>query len=202
MRKEPLENELPYALLALLVLAIFYGIYFAKMLAQKRRGIRTHQIGMRREKTLHTVESLMSVATLGVVAAQLLSIVLGWNHMPAGARMTGFLTGLAGDGVFLAAVLCMKDSWRAGIPKQDKTELVTGGVYAFSRNPAFLGVDLMYLGVALMYGNILTAAFSIFAAVMLHLQILQEEKYMLATFGSAYAAYSARVARYLGRKRA
>ena len=202
MRKEPLENELPYALLALLVLAIFYVIYFAKMLAQKRRGIRTHQIGMRREKTLHTVESLMSVATLGVVAAQLLSIVLGWNHMPAGARMTGFLTGLAGDGVFLAAVLCMKDSWRAGIPKQDKTELVTGGVYAFSRNPAFLGFDLMYLGVALMYGNILTAAFSIFAAVMLHLQILQEEKYMLATFGSAYAAYSARVARYLGRKRA
>ena len=143
MRKEPLENELPYALLALLVLAIFYGIYFAKMLAQKRRGIRTHQIGMRREKTLHTVESLMSVATLGVVAAQLLSIVLGWNHMPAGARMTGFLTGLAGDGVFLAAVLCMKDSWRAGIPKQDKTELVTGGVYAFSRNPAFVGFDLM-----------------------------------------------------------
>ena len=202
MRKEPLENELPYALLALLVLAIFYGIYFAKMMAQKRRGIRTHQIGMRREKTLHTVESLMSVATLGVVAAQLLSIVLGWNHMPAGARMTGFLTGLAGDGVFLAAVLCMKDSWRAGIPKQDKTELVTGGVYAFSRNPAFLGFDQMYLGVALMYGNILTAAFSIFAAVMLHLQILQEEKYMLATFGSAYAAYSARVARYLGRKRA
>lgn len=28
----PLEENLPYRLLALLVLAVFYGIYFAKML--------------------------------------------------------------------------------------------------------------------------------------------------------------------------
>ena len=42
------EENLPYGLLALLVLAVFYGIYFAKMLAQKRHGIRTHQIGRRK----------------------------------------------------------------------------------------------------------------------------------------------------------
>lgn len=61
------EENLPYGLLALLVLAVFYGIYFAKMLAQKRHGIRTHQIGRRKEKDLHTVETLMSVATFGIV---------------------------------------------------------------------------------------------------------------------------------------
>ncbi len=36
--KVPWEDKLPCAALALLVLAVFYGIYFAKMLAQKRRG--------------------------------------------------------------------------------------------------------------------------------------------------------------------
>lgn len=36
--KLPLEGKIPYALPALFVLAVFYGIYFAKMLAQKRRG--------------------------------------------------------------------------------------------------------------------------------------------------------------------
>lgn len=41
----PLEEKLPYHLLALLVLAIFYSVYFVKMLMQKRHGIRTHQIG-------------------------------------------------------------------------------------------------------------------------------------------------------------
>ena len=43
--KYPLEEKLPYMWLALAVLAIFYGIYFSKMLVQKRRGIRTHRTG-------------------------------------------------------------------------------------------------------------------------------------------------------------
>ena len=194
------ESGLPYWLLTLIVLAIFYGIYFTKMFVQKRRGIRTHQIGRRKEKALHTVETLMSVATLGIVPAQLLSVAMGWNHMPAGARFTGFLIGMAGDVIFLSAVLCMKDSWRAGIPEKDKTDMVTDGIYAFSRNLAFLGFDLMYLGVFLMYCNLLTGMFTAFAIVMLHLQILQEEQYLEAAFGEPYLAYKKRVFRYLGKR--
>jgi len=194
------EERLPYALPALLVLAVFYGIYFAKVLAQKRRGIRTRQIGRRKEKSIHTVEVLMSIATLGAPMAQLMSIAFGWSHLPANARFTGFLMGLLGDGIFLLSVLCMKDSWRAGIPDKDRTELVTTGIYRYSRNPAFLGFDLMYAGVLLLYGNLLTLGFSVFAMVMLHLQILQEERYLVHAFGAPYQAYCRQVFRYLGRK--
>lgn len=195
-----LEEKLSYPVLALIVLAAFYGIYFGKMLAQKRHGIRTHQIGRRKEKELHTVETLMSIATLGAPIAQLMSIAFGWNHLPAGARFTGFLIGISGDAIFLWSVLCMKDSWRAGIPDKDKTELVTTGIYRYSRNPAFLGFDFMYGGVLLMYGNLLMLGFSIFAMVMLHLQILQEERYLVNTFGAPYQEYCRHVFRYLGRK--
>ena len=94
----------------------------------------------------------------------------------------------------------MKDSWRAGIPSKDKTELVTTGIYRYSRNPAFLGFDFMYVGVLLMYGNLLTLGFSAFAMVMLHLQILQEERYLENTFGADYIAYKQQGFRYLGRK--
>ncbi len=38
-----------------------------------------------------------------------LGAALGDNH-------TGFCIGMLGDGIFLCSVLCMKDSWRAGIP--------------------------------------------------------------------------------------
>ena len=183
------------------MLAVFYGIYFAKMLAQKRRGIQTRQIGRRREKDIHTVEVLMSMATLGAPIAQLLSIAFGWSHLPANARFTGFCIGMLGGAVFLLSVLCMKDSWRAGIPDKDKTELVTTGIYAFSRNPAFLGFDLMYIGVLLLYGNLLTLGFSVFAVVMLHLQILQEERFLASTFGEPYREYCRRVFRYLGRRK-
>lgn len=182
------------------VLGLFYGIYFGKMLAQKKRGIRTHQIGTRKDKTLHTVEVLMSAATLGIVVVQMLSILLEWSVLPGNARFTGFLTGLLGDGIFLIAVLTMKDSWRAGIPEQDKTEFVQTGIYAFSRNPAFLGFDFMYIGVCLLFCNPLTIGFTVFAIITLHLQILQEERYLQATFGEEYRSYQKQVFRYLGRK--
>ena len=195
----PLEDRHLYALLALLVLAVFYGIYFAKVLAQKHRGIQTRQIGRRKEKSIHTVEVLMCIATLGAPIAQLLSIAFGWSYLPANTRFTGFCVGILGDGIFLLSVLCMKDSWRAGIPVKDKTELVTDGIYAYSRNPAFLGFDLQYVGVLLMFCNLLTASFTVFAVSILHLQILQEERYLTATFGAEYLKYRHQVLRYLGR---
>lgn len=199
--KLPLEESIPYCLLALLVLAVFYGIYLVKQWMQKRRGIRTMQIGRRKDARTHTVEMLMGIATVGIIPAQLLSIGFGWSHLPASARFTGFCVGMLGDLIFLLSVICMKDSWRAGIPDGDRTELVTGGIYRYSRNPAFLGFDLMYIGVFLMYCNLLTGMFTVFATVMLHLQILQEERYLTAAFGAEYLDYRHQVLRYLGRRK-
>ena len=201
MMNLPLEVSLPYRLLALFVLAVFYGIYLIKQWRQKHRGIRTMQIGRGKDAQTHTVETLMGIATVGIIPAQLLSIAFGWSHLPANARFTGFCIGMVGDLIFLISVLCMKDSWRAGIPDRDRTELVTEGIYAFSRNPAFLGFDLQYIGVLLMFCNLLTAAFTVFAVSMLHLQILQEERYLTAAFGAEYMKYHHQVFRYLGRRK-
>ena len=189
-----------FRIFAILVLILFYTIYFVKMIIQKKQGIRTHQIGKRKDKEIHTVETLMSVATLGAPAAQLISIIADWSWLPESARFTGFLVGLIGDGIFLLAVITMKNSWRAGIPESDKTELIQNGIYRWSRNPAFLGFDFMYIGVCLLFCNPLTIIFSLFAIVMLHLQILQEEKYLVGVFGEPYADYKNKVFRYLGRK--
>lgn len=72
-----LEEMLCYPLLALIELAVFYSIYFGKMLVQKRHGIHTYQIRHRKEKELHTVEKLMSIAMLWAPTAQLMSIAFG-----------------------------------------------------------------------------------------------------------------------------
>ena len=201
MMKIPLEAYIPCRLLALSVLAVFYGIYLVKLWRQKRCGIRTIQIECGKDAQTHTVETLMGIATVGIIPAQLLSITFGWSHLSANARFTGFCVGMVGDLIFLISVLCMKDSWRAGIPDSGKTELVTDGIYAYSRNPAFLGFDLQYIGVLLMFCNLLTATFTVFAVSMLHLQILQEERYLTATFGAEYLKYRHQVLRYLGRRK-
>ena len=197
--KLPLEASLHFRILALSVLAVFYGIYLVKQWRQKRRGIQTIQIGRGKDTQTHTVETLMGIATVGIIPAQLLSIGFGWSHLPANARFTGFCVGMVGDLIFLISVFCMKDSWRAGIPDRDRTELVTDGIYSYSRNPAFLGFDLQYIGVLLMFCNLLTGMFTVFAIVMLHLQILQEERHLAAVFGADYLDYRRHVLRYLGR---
>lgn len=121
------ENNLPFKLMAIFILAVFYAIYFGKMIIQKKKGITTHQIGKRKEKKLHTVETLMSVATFSVVIIQLLSIFFDWNIMPSGARFTGFCIAGIGDIFFLISVTYMKDSWRAGIPEKTKQSLLPTG---------------------------------------------------------------------------
>ena len=164
---------------ALLIIIVFYNIYFIKMFIQKNQGIKTRQIGNYKNSSIRTVEVLMSIATFLIVPIQLVSIILDLTILNSSIRFIGFFIGILGDILFLISVITMKNSWRAGIPSEDKTELVSNGIYKISRNPAFLGFDLMYIGIALLYCNVLTIIFSLFAIIMLHFQILQEEKYLV-----------------------
>lgn len=70
----------------------------------------------------------------------------------------------------------------------------------FHLTNTFLGFDLMYVGICLIYCNILTIVFTLFAIIMLHFQILQEEKFLEKAFGNEYIDYKKKVFRYLGRK--
>ena len=195
-----LKHLLPFGIIALAIIFIFYLIYFTKMFIQKKQGIKTNQIGSRKEKKLHIIETLMAIATYSIVLVEVVSIFTNFNYSINIIRIIGAILGFIGDLVFLLAITCMKDSWRAGIPKSDKTKLVTNGIYKISRNPAFLGFDLVYIGILLLYFNPINLIFTLFAIIMLHLQILQEEKFMEATFNDEYIDYKKKVFRYLGRK--
>lgn len=182
------------------IMGLFYGIYFIKQLTQKKQGIITRQLGRRKEKSLHTTEVVMSLATILIVIMEIFSILFDLNLMPMPVRIAGIILGVFGDLVFLTAVITMKNSWRAGIPDKDRTEFVSSGIYQYSRNPAFLGFDMMYAGILLIYFNWLLLGFTIWAMIMLHLQILQEEKYLPTVFGKKYLEYKEHTRRYLGRK--
>ena len=190
-----------YQILGLLVLAAFYGCYFAKMLAQKRQGIATDQMGRGKTGFVKWVEITLKIATCLVPVAEVASILLGTTALPGALRVFGFILGVAGNAVFIASVVTMRDNWRAGVSPAEKTELVTQGIYQWSRNPAFLGFDLVYAGLALMFFNWPLFIVSLFAAAMLHLQIVNvEEDFLLEAFGDDYLAYRRKVRRYLGRR--
>ena len=189
-----------YKIFALLIMILFYSIYFGKMIIQKRQGIKTRQLGKGKNQHVRAVEILLSIATLVIVPIQLISIILDLTVLNDNIRFIGFLVGILGDILFLISITTMKNSWRAGIPSEDNTEFVSNGIYKISRNPAFVGFDLMYIGICLLFCNVLTMIFSLFAIIMLHFQILQEEKYLEKTFGEKYITYKYKVFRYIGRR--
>ncbi len=186
---------------AFLIIVFFYGIYFAKQISAKRQGIRTNQLGRRKEKSVRIREFILTAAAVFIVPAQVVSILFDLSRMPSALRVAGIVLGILGDLIFLTAVLTMKSSWRAGIPVNEKTEFVSCGIYRYSRNPAFVGFDLMYIGILMMYFNLGLLVITVWAAGMLHLQILQEERYLQAVFGEEYLAYKMCTCRYLGRKK-
>lgn len=184
------------------ILAAFYGIYLLKMFLQSRKGIQTTHMGRgEKQGSLLRTELLMVGASCLVIPAQVLSVALGWSALPEWGRWGGTALAALGVGVFGTAVYTMRDSWRVGVAQQDKTELVTVGIYRYSRNPAFLGFDLTFAGILLMFCNWLLLAATGFFVVTLHMQILQEEAHLEKSFGEAYVQYTSRVKRYLGQRK-
>ena len=190
-----------FKIIALVLMAAFYACYFIKMLGQKKKGIKTTQIGNGKTGFVKWVECTMMVSTVLVVVVELISIILGTTLLPPWARWLGVGFAAVGVVVFITAIITMRDSWRAGVPNSEKTKLVTSGIFSISRNPAFLGFDLVYLGILLMFFNWVLFPVSIFAALMFHLQIVNvEEDFLLESFGEDYLIYRKKVNRYLGRK--
>lgn len=185
---------------SIVLLLVFYGIYFGKMLGQKKKGIRTNQIakGDKAEELMY-IEFIMKIATIGVPVYELVSVLWGINKASENMRIAGLIIATVGVMIFGLSVYTMRDSWRAGIPESDRTKMVSEGIYSISRNPAFCGFDLTYIGILLMFFNIPLLVFTCFAIFTLHLQILQEEKYLEKVFGIEYREYRRKVFRYLGR---
>lgn len=190
-----------FQIAGIIILAVFYGCYFTKMISQYRRGIKTDQIGKGKAGAVKTIEVIMKIATYLVPVVEVINIMRNQISFAAPVRIAGVFIGITGVVVFITSVLTMQDSWRAGVSKIDKTALVTRGIYQISRNPAFLGFDLVYIGIAMMFFSWILCAVSLFAILMFHLQIVNvEEDFLLEAFGNEYVEYQKKVCRYLGRK--
>jgi protein-S-isoprenylcysteine O-methyltransferase Ste14 len=92
----------------------------------------------------------------------------------------------------------MGASLRIGVDPSERTDLVTDGPFRWARNPIYSAMVVYLGGVALLVPNAasLVAAVVLAVAVDLHVRLV-EEPYLTATHGSSYAAYAARVGRFV-----
>ncbi|MBQ4275964.1 MAG: YdcF family protein [Lachnospiraceae bacterium] len=191
-----------YRSLALAGMAIFYILYFFKLFSQKKKGIDTYKLGKKSDKKKESkTETALKICTFILPVIELVSIIVGRSYLPIMGKVLGVYLIIGGDVIFLYALVSIKDSWRVGVGS-DETDrkLVTNGIYAYSRNPAFLAFDLIYIGVVLMYCNIPLIVFTLLTIIMLHLQILNEEKFLESIKKEEYLEYKKHTGRYIGYK--
>ena len=90
---------------------------------------------------------------------------------------------------------------RAGTPIRPferSTVLVTGGLYRYTRNPMYLGLTLILLGVWLLLGTASALLpIAVFIWVIQEGFIRGEERFLDAIFGEQYRGYKSRVRRWI-----
>ena len=101
----------------------------------------------------------------------------------------GFIMGLL-------SLLTMRTSWRVGIKYDQKTALITSGIYRLSRNPYFFSYDILILGYILIYPSLILLLLYIPLVIIFHKMILEEEQYLLAVHNQDYPSYKKKVGRY------
>jgi protein-S-isoprenylcysteine O-methyltransferase Ste14 len=97
----------------------------------------------------------------------------------------------------VTAQVQMKNSWRIGIDSKTKTELITHGLFRFSRNPIFLGMMVSLIGFFLAFPTVIAFIFSLMGCILMQIQIRLEEEYLQKQHGQAYLTYKKRVGRML-----
>ena len=85
------------------------------------------------------------------------------------------------------------------MPTSESTDvIVTGGPYAFSRNPIYLSMVLLLLGLGVWSNSLWFLALAAIAVLLLtYGVIIREERYLGRKFSAEYEAYRNRVRRWV-----
>ena len=84
-------------------------------------------------------------------------------------------------------------------PWSPPDELVTTGLYGFSRNPMYVAVVLVLLGWAALFHSVALLIYAVAIAVAFHLRVVfGEEPWLAQTHRGSWLRYSAQVPRWFG----
>lgn len=110
----------------------------------------------------------------------------------------GWLLMTASGVIALSSIWMFRRHRTTILPMRAASSLVVEGPYRFSRNPMYVSMALLYLGLACWYGSWWTLLlFPAMIAVIARFVIAREEAYLGRRFGRAYEQYRKRVRRWL-----
>ena len=116
------------------------------------------------------------------------------SALAAPLGITFLVLGLIGG----PAVFAFRRAGTSPEPWRATTALVTAGPYRFTRNPMYLGLTLIYVGVAVWANALWPIVLLPAVLVVMHYGVIKrEERYLERIFGDEYREYRRRVRRWL-----
>jgi protein-S-isoprenylcysteine O-methyltransferase Ste14 len=140
------------------------------------------------------------------LGAVLAGVGLRYLVEPARLSVDYRTVGLIGGIILIAAGLSLIVSARvlffrtkqSPIPWKPSPELILRGPYRFTRNPMYVGITLVVLGIGFAVDNLWISFCAPIALLVVHfIAVKPEERYLSEKFGESYRTYLTHVRRYL-----
>jgi protein-S-isoprenylcysteine O-methyltransferase Ste14 len=163
---------------------------------------------LKTKRTYDTGKALSIRISLGWWALDLvhcLLVILSslYNVWPIPVNEIAGLIGgsvMLGVGVILMLIGMIEFRSIGRISGSDTSELVTTGIYQWSRNPQYLGWFLVLLGISLIGSSGLALLCTTIGLILFHLYIARiEEPYLERIFREKYLLYKKESPRYIGK---
>lgn len=194
----------------LLYVAGLFGGYLAlwrakRMMQRRDTGVDPEVLGQSTQPLQRYFAQMMRLMTAVVVVLivghTLVRSWPGFLRLPTldtrWADHVGFGMGLVGLSVCFVAQRTLGSAWRVGIDEVQATPLVQSGMFAYVRNPTYLGLFLMNAGLWLIWPTASIATFALLFVVTMEVQVRCEEEHLERLHGDTFRNYRARTRRYL-----
>jgi protein-S-isoprenylcysteine O-methyltransferase Ste14 len=183
---------------AVLTLVSLLGMVVVRVLLMRRKGIKAVKFGSIDKKDFLIPPFALFYFYIVFAAA---------FNFPTVSRQEFFHSAIISWlGVFLCAagllllllsLVSFGKSFRVGIDQDHPDQLVTTGIFAFSRNPIYVAFGFVLLGQFLVFSNWILLLYLLAAIWLFHRQVSREEEYLRNHYGPEYSEYCNRVRRYL-----
>jgi protein-S-isoprenylcysteine O-methyltransferase Ste14 len=135
------------------------------------------------------------------LAALVIGCFLNWLHplqLPLPLHIAGGILILAGVTFGLWGIHAFHRAGTAVRPDLPVTALVTDGPFQYTRNPLYMGLTTIYVGIALSSGVLWFLVTLLPVLGIVHWKIVRrEEQFLEAKFGEVYRDYKTRVRRWV-----
>jgi len=136
------------------------------------------------------------IALVAMVLLNAFAPIGNWLYYPW--RYLGIIVIIFGFSLSLGSGIFFRKLGTNPRPGIQANVLVTKGPFRFTRNPMYLGLIAMLVGVSILLGSFSPPIVIPIIFWILHTQfVLQEEKWMESWFGESYLEYKSKTPRWL-----